>query len=44
MLFDLRADPGETKNLAGSSEHKADLAMLREQAQKWAESDHLPSA
>jgi len=41
MLFDLHADPGETRNLAGMAEYKDDLAVLRGLSAKWAESDKL---
>jgi arylsulfatase A-like enzyme len=41
MLFDLHADPGETRNLAGAAEHKEELALHRDLAAKWAESDRL---
>lgn len=36
-LYDLQADPHETKNLAGSSEHEATLKRLRAALEKWIE-------
>src|SRR5436190_1305318 len=42
MLFDLHADPGETRNLAGVGEYKDELALHRDLAAKWAETDRLP--
>jgi len=39
MLFDLHADPGETRNLAAAPEYKNELAIHRDLAAKWAESD-----
>jgi arylsulfatase A-like enzyme len=43
MLFDLHADPGEMRNLAGTAEYKDDLAVHRDLAAKWAASDGLPA-
>jgi hypothetical protein len=41
MLFDLHADPGETRNLAGLEQFKDELALHRSLAEKWAETDRL---
>jgi arylsulfatase A-like enzyme len=41
MLFDLHADPGETRNLAGMAEYKNELILHRDLAAKWAASDRL---
>jgi arylsulfatase A-like enzyme len=43
MLFDLHADPGETRNLAAMAEYKDQLALHRDLASKWAVSDRLPA-
>jgi glucosamine-6-phosphate deaminase len=43
MLFDLHADPGEMRNLAGIAEYKDDLALHRDLAAKWAAGDGLPA-
>ena len=44
MFFDLHADPGETRNLAGAAEVEQELGAHRDLAAKWAESDRLPAA
>jgi N-sulfoglucosamine sulfohydrolase len=36
-LYDIVADPHETKNLAGSTEHAAVLKELRGELEKWLE-------
>ncbi len=34
-LYDLRADPGETTNLAGRSEHQPTVAALQDEIRRW---------
>jgi arylsulfatase A-like enzyme len=41
MLFDLHADPGEMHNLAGVEAYKQELAIHRESAAQWAQTDRL---
>jgi uncharacterized sulfatase len=36
-LYDVAADPHETKNLAGSTRHRAVLARLRTELDRWIE-------
>ncbi len=35
MLFDMKSDPGETKNLSGVEEHRTALERHREQLRSW---------